>query len=382
MITNQKLHFNLPDGLTYLNCAYMSPLMKQVEKVGIQALSKKANPASIGPDDFFLDTDRLRVQFSKLIGAVESNRSVIIPSVSYGMANVMRNIHLDQGENIIVVGEQFPSNYYPWSRLCVEKKGELKVVSAQEGNQDRGRNWNERLLESINSKTKLVTLGHVHWADGTLFDLEAIRARTTDVGALLVIDGTQSIGALPFDIKKIKPDALVCAGYKWLMGPYSIGMAYYGPYFDSGVPVEENWINRLHSEDFAGLVSYEENYQPGALRYEVGEHSNFNLVPMLLKALEQINRWSPEEIQSYCAAISRDAIHELTTNGFAIESTDYRGSHLFGIRLPKHMQIDALKVRLSAANINVSVRGDAVRVSPHLYNTEDDFNRLTEELIK
>ena len=98
----------------------------------------------------------------------------------------------------------------------------------------RGKEWNERILNSIDTKTKLVSLGHVHWADGTLFQLTDIRKRTKEVGALLVIDGTQSVGALPFDVDVIQPDALICGGYKWLMGPYSLGYAYYGEYFDQG----------------------------------------------------------------------------------------------------------------------------------------------------
>ena len=107
-------------------------------------------------------------------------------------------------------------------------------------------------------------MSHIHWADGTLFDLKAIRQRTRDVGALLIIDGTQSIGALPFDIQEIQPDALICAGYKWLMGPYSLGLAYLGEFFDEGIPIEENWKNRHNSHHFARLVNYEDKYQPHA----------------------------------------------------------------------------------------------------------------------
>ncbi|NBC06158.1 MAG: aminotransferase class V-fold PLP-dependent enzyme, partial [Bacteroidetes bacterium] len=86
--------------------------------------------------------------------------------------------------------------------------------------------WNEAILDAIDERTALVSLAHVHWADGTLFDLPAIRQRATEAGALLVIDGTQSVGALPFDIQEIQPDALICAAYKWLMGPYTTGLAY------------------------------------------------------------------------------------------------------------------------------------------------------------
>ena len=198
----------------------------------------------------------------------------------------------------------------------------------------------------------------------------------------MIIDGTQSVGALPFDIQKVQPDALICAGYKWLLGPYSIGLAYYGEYFDGGKPVEENWINRKNSENFAGLVNYESDYQPGALRYEVGEHSNFILVPMLLKALEQLNKWKPENVQLYCKSITQNTIDELVELGFWIEDEAYRTSHLFGIRLPLELELQKVKEDLLKKKIYVSYRGDAIRISPNVYNTRDDLKKLSTTLIQ
>jgi selenocysteine lyase/cysteine desulfurase len=381
MLSLQRTKFTLPSDSAYLNCAYMSPLLKSVEKAGLEGMKKKRNPLTITGGHFFNETNELRAEFSKLINAKDPNRIAVIPSVSYGMANVVNNLKVVRGENIIVASEQFPSNYYPWQKLCAEKGLELKSISPPSGFEKRGKNWNERILNAIDSKTKLVTLGHVHWADGTLFQLAAIRKRTSEVGALLVIDGTQSVGALPFDVQTIKPDALICAGYKWLMGPYSIGLAYYGEYFDNGKPVEENWINRLYSENFAGLVNYQESYQPCALRYDVGEHSNFILVPMMLAALKQINRWKPANIQRYCSTITGGAIEELRENGFWIEEDSARGKHLFGIRLPERIDHEKLKKRFMKNKISISFRGDAIRVAPHLYNKESELQQLVEVLM-
>jgi hypothetical protein len=111
-----------------------------------------------------------------------------------------------------------------------------------------------------------------------------------------VVDGTQSVGALPIDVQKYRIDALVCGGYKWLMGPYSLGVAYLSEYFDDGIPLEESWMNRRGSDDFQRLVAYEPQYRPGAARYDVGEHSNFILLPMLTAALRQILAWEPAQI--------------------------------------------------------------------------------------
>lgn len=381
MLSLQRSKFSLPASGTYLNCAYMSPLLKKVEKAGLKGMLQKRNPMAISATSFFTEAEFLREEFSTLINAGDPKRIVIIPSVSYGIATAVSNIKLDRGQSIVVAAEQFPSNYYPWQRMADDQGAKLKVVAPPATREGRGAEWNNRILEAIDRQTKVVALGNVHWADGTRFHLADIRKRATDVGARLIIDGTQSVGALPFDVQEIKPDALICAGYKWLMGPYSIGLAYYGEYFDGGKPIEENWINRLNSEDFAGLVNYEKNYQPGALRYEVGERSNFILVPMMLEALKQINQWKPERVQQYCHHISHAAIVTLREAGYWIEEETARGAHLFGIRLPVGKLMSEVKQNVQRQKISVSFRGDCIRVSPHLYNSASEFNRLVNALL-
>lgn len=381
MLTLQRSKFSLTRGTTYLNCAYMSPLLKSVEKAGIKGMQRKRSPFQVSPTDFFNETELLRSEYAKLIGVNDSKRIVVIPSVSYGIATVVKNVQISAGENIVVAGEQFPSNYYPWKKLCDEHHAHIKAVTAPEV-AARGQVWNERILDAIDSKTKVVALGHVHWADGTQFQLAQIRERTRDAGALLIIDGTQSVGALPFDAGKIKPDALICGGYKWLLGPYSIGLAYFGEYFNDGQPLEENWMNRLDSENFAGLVNYRDEYQPGALRYEVGEHSNFILVPMMLAAVRQVAQWQPENIQRYCKKISAKSIERLQQEGYWVEDPNFRGQHLFGVRIPKNRDLENIKLALAKAKISVSVRGGAIRVSPHLYNSEQEMMKLATVLTR
>lgn len=381
MLSNQRKKFSLPVNSTYLNCAYMSPLMKVVEKAGIEGMKRKRNPATISAANFFDQTeDLLRPEYAKLINVKEPRRIVVIPSVSYGLANVAKNLKVDHSHNIVVAGEQFPSNVYPWLSLQEEKKVRVRIIAAPDELKDRGKIWNERILDAIDPHTRMVAIGNVHWADGTKFNLLDIRKRTRDVGALLVIDGSQSVGAMPFDVEKIQSDALICAGYKWMFGPYAIGLGYYGEYFDDGSPIEENWLNREGSENFSALVNYREEYQPVALRYEVGEHSNFVLVPMMVEALKQINKWTPENIQEHCAKISKKPIDQLREAGFWIEDESYRGNHLFGMRLPKNADIEKIKLQLQRNKISVSVRGNAIRVSPHLYNSESDLMKLVKAL--
>lgn len=379
-LVNQSEKFNLDSKITYLNGAFMSPQLKLVSEVGMKALKIKESPSNVQVNDFFDTPRRLRQEFSKMVNNPDPKSVALIPSVSYGMAVVARNINT-RGKKIIIAGEQFPSNVYPWMRLVSDQGGELEIIEPPKTLENRGETWNNKILEAIDNRTSLVAIGHVHWADGTLFDLLEIRRRTNDVGSLLVIDGTQSVGALPFDVERIKPDALVCAGYKWLLGPYGLGVGFFGEAFTDGVPIEENWINRLNSEDFAGLVDFEEEYQPGALRYGMGEQSNFILAPMLLTALEQINEWNPENIQTYCTELIEEPLARLSENGFWLESGDYRASHLFGIR-HESVSIDKIKQRLTEAGVFVSYRGTSIRVSPYVHNSAEQINQLVDTLIK
>lgn len=371
----QKHLFNLPKDLTYLNCARRGPQSKKLEALGLAAISHQCNPNYYSNFDFFDLPQQTKAAFSDLVQADDADRIAIIPSTSYGLANVANNLNLKKGEKIIIAGEQFPSNVYPWMRAIKKVGAKLEIVPPPTL-VNRGQNWNEAIIAAIDDQTKMVAVGNVHWTDGTLFDLKAIRAKTNQHHALLVIDGTQSVGALPFSIKEIQPDALICGSYKWMLGPYSLGVAYYGPAFDNGEPIEQNWINRLNSDDFTNLVNYQPLYRPKANRYSMGEQSNFVLAPLLLAAIGQLNEWGVENIQQYCRTITKNAVAAWRDMGLIIEDDAWRSHHLFGIRLSDQFDSAVLKQRLEKENISVSFRGDAMRVSPNIYNEEREVMKL------
>jgi selenocysteine lyase/cysteine desulfurase len=362
-----------------MNCAFMSPLPRVVEEAGIRGMVRKRNPSLLETEDFFRESQEVRRLFAKLVNAPDSDSVAIIPSVSYGIGIAARNTPLTSGQNVVLLDEQFPSNVYGWRRLAWERGAQIRTVGPGDGKL-RGRGWNERMLEAIDRDTGVVALSPVHWTDGTLFDLEAIGARAREVGAALVVDGTQSVGALPFDVQELRPDALIVASYKWLFGPYSIGVGYFGPRYMDGVPLEESWIAREGSQDFRALVDYQDGYQPGAVRFDVGERSNFILVPMLVAALRIVLAWGPERIQSYTRQLSEDLLEEARSLGYAIEEDPCRVGHLFGIRMPPGVEMEGLKVALQREGVSTSLRGSALRVSPHVYNDEEDVEALRRAL--
>lgn len=379
-LTCKKHLFSLPDGRHYLNCARMSPLSKRVEQAGIEGIRRKVVPDRIDTELFFAESLRLRELFASLIGAPDPLGVALHPSVSYGIATVARNLSPSPEQNLVVLHEQFPSNVYSWRRLADETGCELRSVAPPETSARRAEAWNERILEAVDSSTCAVALPVHHWSDGTRFDLPSIAERARAVGAALIVDGTQSLGAVPFDFARIRPDALVAAGYKTLHGPYSTGFAYYGERFLGGRPLEENWITRLGSEDFAGLVAYADDYQPGALRFDYGERSNFVLNAMSVAALEQILEWRPDRIERYCVELTSGLFDALREHGYRVEDDAWRGCHLFGVRPPAGTDARTIEEALRRANVSVSVRGTAVRISPSVYNDRQDIEALEKAL--
>ena len=374
----QREAFSIPAGVHYLNCAYISPLPRATEEAVIRGLRRKRLPTTIAAPDFFRDAEEARRRFARLLGG-DAERVALFPSASYAVAVCARNLPLARGQNVVLTHEQFPGNVYAWRRRAAEAGAELRVVEPPAG-PPRGEGWNARLLEAIDGDTALVSLPHVHWTDGTLFDLEAMGARAREVGAALVVDATQSAGALPLDLARVQPDALLTAGYKWLLCPYSTALAHLGPRFDGGVPLEETWMGREGSEDFQRLVDYRDEYLPGARRYDVGEVANFALLPGVLASLGLVLDWRPERVQDYLRGLTAELLAVAAGRGFGVEAEGWRGHHLFGIRMRADVELASLKRRLDEAGIAASLRGTALRVSPYLYNDRGDLDALTEVL--
>jgi selenocysteine lyase/cysteine desulfurase len=367
-LPSQRHLFDIPNEVAFLNCAYISPLPKASLIAGERGLRRKARPWTIAPDDFFAASEAVRALFANLINA-SADDIAFAPAVSYGMAQAAHNIAIAKSQTIVTLAEQFPSNVYPWMDLA-ERTGAALVTVPRPTDDD----WTAALLSRIDSSTGLVAVPHCHWTDGALIDLAAVGAACRRVGAALCIDATQSVGALPLDVKRIDPDFVAVASYKWLLGPYSLGFLYVAPRRQGGRPIEHNWITRRDSEDFAGLVNYKDEFQAGARRFDVGERSNFALMPVAEASLKLLTEWRVPRIlktlSRRTAAIAQRARAE-----FGIDSVaaDRRAGHYLGLRFPIPPDLPA---RLAAENVHVSVRGQAMRVTPHLWNTDADVEKL------
>ncbi len=373
MIKCQKHLFNLDDDEYYLNCAYKSPLLKKGELLAINAIKKERTPSYLKPNNYFEISEEIRKEFSKIIKS-KKDEVAIMPSSSYGFANIFNNIN-SNGNKAIVVENEFPSGYFSVKKWCSKNNIQLEVV---ERDKLSAKEWNKKIINSIDSNTSLVLISSIHWMNGTKFDLKEIGEKCKANGTYFIVDGTQSVGAMSMDVKDFKIDALICAGYKWLFGPYSMALGYFSSKFSDGIPIEESWMNRTNAQDFSNLTEYDSKYKPMAGRYNVGETTNFILSPIMLNGLNQINSWGINNIESYCKKLSEIVINELSPLGIAFENENYFTSHLFSLGLPDHLNLLSFKNILEEKKIRVSVRGTNLRVSINVFNDEKDINKLVE----
>jgi len=369
MLPCQRHLFDIPEDVAYLNCAYMSPLMRPVIEAGNVALARKAHPWELTPDQFFTGSEEFRATAARLIDA-PADCVAIVSSASYGIATATRNLPLSKGQSILVLEEQFPSNYYAWQRLADEHGAAFKIVVWP----DDG-DWTAAVLNSLTADVAIAALPNVQWTSGGKLDLVRIGAACRKIGSALVLDLTQSLGALPFSIREVQPDFAVAANYKWLMGPYTTGLLYVAPQWHGGRPLEENWIQRSNARDFASLILYTDKYDAGARRFDMGERSNFALLPAATRAIKQLLEWGVAQISETAGALNRQLAAAAAEVGFSSPPEDLRAPHYLCLRRKAGIPAELPDI-LARQKVFVSVRGSSVRVTPHFYNSATDGDRL------
>ena len=372
MIPCQRSLFSIPNEVVYLNTAYMSPLMNSVVDAINYGAKLKASPWDLTINDFFEDSELVRELFANLVNVSKRNIA-LVPSASYGLETAAKNLKVGCGRSVVMLENQFPSHVYPWQRLVKETGGKLIKVKEK---QDR--NLTELVLELINEQCAIVAVPNVLWTNGLMLDLISISQRCKEVGAALVLDLTQSVGAVNTDLGQIDPDFAVVAAYKWMMSPYSTGYLYVSEKHWDGEPLEGNWISRRDSENFSNLINYTDHYEDGAVRFDMGERANFALLPGSIEALRQLHKWDVKKIEKTLRQNNSILSDQLRSLGFVIPSDAERGPHFIGAKLPENSPKDLLKI-LASNKIYVSERGGVLRITPNVWNNPEavSYTHLT-----
>lgn len=369
-IGSQRALFDVPAGVAYFNTAYNAPLLNSSRARLMASAGGKSRPWERPAADFFADAERVRELAAGLFGG-EADGYAVVPASSYGISTAARAVEptLASGDRIILLDEDFPSNVLPWRRVARETGATLVTVPTPADG-----DWTAATLAMIAKGAKVVSAANCHWTNGARLDLATIGRACRERRAILSLDITQSLGAMPFDLAAVQPDFMVASGYKWLLCPYGFSLMYVAPRWRDARPLEELWLSRLDAENFAGLVNYVDTYKPGARRFDVGETCTA-VLPGAIAALEQLQTWGVAQIADALGAINRRIGDRLEALGFTLPPPAQRCPHMFGARLPEHFKGDLIGA-LRARQVYVSQRGSSVRFAPHLHVGEADLEQL------
>jgi selenocysteine lyase/cysteine desulfurase len=284
-----------------------------------------------------------------------------------------KNLTTKPGDIILALGDQFPSKYYAWRRQALVTGARFHSVS-----KEVGQPWSESLLEAIERLGDDIAIGTLeghHWASAEYVDLELVIPALRDVGARVVLDLTQTIGAYPIDIPRLAPDFVVAAAYKWQFCPYGIAFLYVDEKYFDGVSIEEPWMDRDGAEDFSRLAEFTDLYQSGARRFDVSAKSSFSNIAGALSAMQLLEEWGVTHISETLATTNERIAGILESRGFETVAAATRAPHFQGARLPA-IDPRRLTAQLIEYGVYASVRGDYLRIAPHLYTDDEDLARL------
>ena len=367
MIPDQRHLFDIPEDVVYMNCASHSPLLRKAVAVGQEAVMRKAHPWGSFREDAAAECETLRGLFAQLIGAADRDIA-IVPSTSYAVATAAANLPVARGQKIVVLQDQFPSNYHAWVLLAADRGAELVTVPRPADG-----DWTSAVLERIDRETAIAALPPCHWTDGGLVDLQPIGERCRAAGSAFVIDATQACGARPIDVRKLRPDFMAVSGYKWMLCPYTLSFLYAAPHRQNGRGLEHHRTNSSNAG--RAMAEHDSIVAAGARRYDMGERNNPIALPMAIAAVEQLLAWTPAAIAETVKAITDRIATLAEERGFTVPPAAHRVAHIIGMRRKEGVPADADK-RLAAENVHVSLRGDSIRVSPHVFNSVGEVDRL------
>jgi len=363
--------FPITKHKVFLNHAAQSPLPKTVA----DAVRKYADDFSNFGDTSIEWNDGGKPLFAKLIGA-KKEEIAFIENTSVGMNIAASVLHYPPGSKIVTTDLEYPSVVYPWLRKSLGVKVHyVKNVD--------GKILLDDVEKVVDDKTVAVAVSHVEYVNGFRNDLRALSEIAHKHGAYLIVDAIQSAGAIPIDVKKDDVDFLATACYKWLLSPPGAGYFYvkeeliekFEPPFVGWASVKPEVFETIDFWDIWGLRLSET-----ASRFEVGSPSFISLIGAA-EALKMILNFGIENIEKRILKLTDHAMEAIKSLGLEIftpeEKKNRSGIVLFKIRKPQE-----LVAQLRQKGIVVSARAHGIRVSPHFYNTEDEIDRLIEEVKK
>jgi cysteine desulfurase/selenocysteine lyase len=356
------------NGHIWLNAAHQGAMPKAAADAAYATVQQKLHPYKIHDDSFLEIPQRLRAQIAQLIDA-DSADIVLGNSATYGLDLLARALPFQPEDEVLLVDGEFPASVFPF-RVREQDGVQLRFMTARTGFVPTA----DELCAQISERTRVFCTSWVNSFSGHAADLNALGRVCRDRSTLFIVNGSQGVGAKALSIKNTQADAVVCCGYKWLLGPYGTGFVWISPNLQKMLcATQAYWLPNVWGKP-QGLRNYDIDPKLGLRAYDVCGTANFlNFAPWI-ECLSYLNRLGIEAVENWITGLIDTTARLLDVNRWELllPTEPARRSGLLYVR-PRSRKATEIYQRLSAKRIHTSLREGLLRLSPHIYNTRDEI---------
>ncbi len=310
---------------------------------------------------------------ARLINATP-DEIAFVPSTTYGITLVAEGFPWQPGDNVVLPAQEFPSNQYPWLNLQSRGVEARRVPTIDE------RLKIDEVRQACDSRTRLIAVSWVGYGTGWRNDLAALAEFAHERGILLFLDAIQGLGVLAMDVQTLPIDFLAADGHKWLLAPEGAGLFYVRrEHLDRLRPIGVGWNSVRHSGDFQRIQL---DLRTSACRYEGGSMNMAGLIA-LGASLNLLLEQPCTAREARMIEVTDSICEQLARHGATVASDRSRErasgivSFAIGDRDPQFIKKHCLE-----RQVLVNARMGRVRLSPHLYTSQDDIDRLLAALAE
>ena len=379
MLASQRASFQMPRDICYLNSASYSPLPLRTQEAGRAAVGRKGTPWTLDASFARQQHERARAAAARLIGADPADVA-LIPSISYGVATAAKILKIERGTRVIVLEDDHSSPVLEWHARADAQGFAVETVRRP----DDG-DWTSAVLAAIErsgaAPVSLASISSVHWSDGGLIDVDKVAAALRQHGAMFLIDATQGAGVLAMDVGRLDPDFVIFPTYKWLLGPYGRAFLYVAKRHQGGIPLEQTAGGRRDVRAENAVYFADLDYVPDARRFDMGERDHFISLEMAAIGMEMMAEWGTAAIAERLALLTDRIAADVRGLGVGVPERQMRAPHILCLSFEGGMPTGLIE-GLASDGIHVAARLGRLRISPHVYNDEEDADRFVAALAK
>lgn len=377
MLASQRHLFEMPRQICYLNAASYSPLPLRTLQAGREAVMRKGRPWTLEAGFANAQHERARAAAARLINA-RPDDVALIPSVGYGVATAAKMIAIPRGARVIVLENDHSSPVLEWHQRSGEHGFAVETI-AEPADGD----WTSAIIAAIErpnaAPVALASISSLHWSEGGAIDLAAVGAALRRQGAIFLIDATQSCGVLELDVSRLDPDFVVFPTYKWLLGPYGRAFIYIAKRHQDGFPLEQTSAGRRDVRAENAVYFADTAYVDNARRFDMGERDHFISMEMASIGMEMMTEWGAPAVRERLAMLTERIARGLQEIGIDVPDQRLRAPHILCLKFSGGLPA-GLADGLAAEAVYVASRIGRLRISPHVYNDEDDADRFVAAL--